>query len=226
MVLREYTQRHRLDAVAPADYHRHLPEQVARGLPSAELVVFRVADEHSDTAAFSARYGFGLEDCANTLVLRYKRDGAEGYAAVVNLGSRRLDVNGAVKALLGARRLSFAAREVATELTGMQFGGITVRLARRHAAAGRRGGLRTAVGGDGRRGPRDQAAAVPGTAERPSRSGGRRTQRSRLNPARSIAAAALPIVVGEAFRRLCNHAPALIATNTGMPRGRRSRLFF
>lgn len=33
--------------------------------------------------------------------------------------------NGAVKALLGARRLSFAAREVATELTGMQFGGIT-----------------------------------------------------------------------------------------------------
>ncbi|EPL3999743.1 YbaK/EbsC family protein, partial [Pseudomonas aeruginosa] len=25
MVLREYTQRHRLDAVAPADYHRHLP---------------------------------------------------------------------------------------------------------------------------------------------------------------------------------------------------------
>ncbi|MBD4433039.1 hypothetical protein GUG90_18070, partial [Xanthomonas citri pv. citri] len=24
MVLREYTQRHRLDAVAPADYHRHL----------------------------------------------------------------------------------------------------------------------------------------------------------------------------------------------------------
>ncbi|MBF3173754.1 hypothetical protein HKW72_38240, partial [Pseudomonas aeruginosa] len=73
MVLREYTQRHRLDAVAPADYHRHLPEQVARGLPSAELVVFRVADEHSDTAAFSARYGFGLEDCANTLVLRYKR---------------------------------------------------------------------------------------------------------------------------------------------------------
>ena len=43
----------------PADYHRHLPEQVARGLPSAELVVFRVADEHSDTAAFSARYGFG-----------------------------------------------------------------------------------------------------------------------------------------------------------------------
>ncbi len=112
-----------LYALGPRE--RGEPEQVARGLPSAELVVFRVADEHSDTAAFSARYGFGLEDCANTLVLRYKRDGAEGYAAVVNLGSRRLDVNGAVKALLGARRLSFAAREVATELTGMQFGGIT-----------------------------------------------------------------------------------------------------
>ncbi|MGC3619705.1 YbaK/EbsC family protein, partial [Pseudomonas aeruginosa] len=59
------------------------------------------------------------------LVLRYKRDAAEGYAAEVNLGSPRLDVNGAVKALLGARRLTFAAREVATQLTGMQFGGNT-----------------------------------------------------------------------------------------------------
>ncbi len=227
MVLREYTQRHRLDAVAPADYHRHLPEQVARGLPSAELVVFRVADEHSDTAAFSARYGFGLEDCANTLVLRYKRDGAEGYAAVVNLGSRRLDVNGAVKALLGARRLSFAAREVATELTGMQFGGITAfglpeRMPLLVDAAVFERPL--VVMGAGVRETKlllspSLLKDLPGVVVA-------ELQRSRLNPARSIAAAALPIVVGEAFRRLCNHAPALIATNAGMPRGRRSRLFF
>ncbi|VFT31745.1 tRNA synthase [Pseudomonas aeruginosa] len=169
MVLREYTQRHRLDAVAPADYHRHLPEQVARGLPSAELVVFRVADEHSDTAAFSARYGFGLEDCANTLGpalqarrrRRLCRGGQPGLAAA----RRERRGQGAAR----ARRLSFAAREVATELTGMQFGGIT--------AFGLPEGMPLLVDAavferplvvDGRRGPRDQAAAVPGTAERPS----------------------------------------------------------
>lgn len=118
-VLREYTQHRRLDAVALADCHRHLPEQVVHGLPSAELVVFRVIDGYSDTAMLSARYSFGLRDCANILVLCYRRDGTEGYATVVSLDSRRLDVNGAVKALFGVRRPSFAAREVVIELTGM-----------------------------------------------------------------------------------------------------------
>ena len=145
---------------------------------------------------------------------------------MVNLGSRRLDVNGAVKALLGARRLSFAAREVATELTGMQFGGIT--------AFGLPEGMPLLVDAA----VFERPLVVMGAGVRETKlllspallkdlpGGGRRTQRSRLNPARSIAAAALPIVVGEAFRRLCNHAPALIATNAGMPCGRRSRLCF
>jgi len=87
--------------------------------------VFTCLDEHSDTAAFSARYGFGLDDCANTLILKYSSGRGEHYAAAVTLGSRRLDINGAVKAKLGAKRLSLARREVATEITGMEFGGIT-----------------------------------------------------------------------------------------------------
>lgn len=87
--------------------------------------MFSCLDEHSDTAAFSARYGLGLEDCANTLVLKCSSNQGEFYAAVVTLGSRRLDINGAVKAKLGAKRLSLAKREVATEVTGMEFGGIT-----------------------------------------------------------------------------------------------------
>ena len=89
------------------------------------MTVFAVADDASDTAAFSARYGVPPEDCANTLVLRYRRDGAEHHAAVVSLASRRLDVNGAVRALIGTRKLSFADRDAATALTGMEFGGIT-----------------------------------------------------------------------------------------------------
>jgi len=102
-----------------------LPAAVASALPDGEVVVFSCLDEHSDTAAFSARYGLGLADCANTLILKYSRNQAEHYAAVVTLGSRRLDINGAVKEKLAAKRLSLARREVATQISGMEFGGIT-----------------------------------------------------------------------------------------------------
>lgn len=103
----------------------HLPAAVLAALPPAGVTVFAVADDASDTAAFSARYGFALDDCANTIVLRYRQGEAEHHAAVVSLGARRLDVNGAVRAHLGARKVSFANRDAATTLTGMEFGGIT-----------------------------------------------------------------------------------------------------
>ena len=112
--------------VVPPDRHAlHLPAGVRAALPASGVTVFTVPDDASDTAAFSARFGFDLDDCANTIVLRYRRAGIEHHAGVVSLGSRRLDVNGAVKAHLGAQRLSFADRDTATALTGMEFGGIT-----------------------------------------------------------------------------------------------------
>lgn len=116
---------HKLDVIPSAELDRHLPEHVVRSLPAQRVTVFAVTDDASDTAAFSARYGFGLEDCANTIVLRYKKEGAEHYAALVSLGSLRLDINGAVKAALGAQRVSFAKREAAVEQSRMEFGGIT-----------------------------------------------------------------------------------------------------
>ncbi len=115
-----------LDLIAPAQWPGHLPPSVLAALPGAGVQVFTVSDDASDTAQFSARYGFGLDDCANTIVLRYKKAGAEHFAAVVTLGSQRLDVNGLVKAQLGAQRLSFAPREAAVEHSGMAFGAITV----------------------------------------------------------------------------------------------------
>ncbi|MDE1182270.1 YbaK/EbsC family protein [Paraburkholderia sp.] len=114
-----------LDIIPHDQLSDRLPARVADTVTPHEVVVFAVTDDASDTAAFSERYGFGLEDCANTIVLRYKKEGAEHYAAVVSLGSLRLDINGAVKAQLGAQRLSFAKREDAVEHTGMEFGGIT-----------------------------------------------------------------------------------------------------
>lgn len=114
-----------LDVIAAEQWDRNLPAHVVEQLPPQGVTVFRVTDDASDTAAFSARYGFGLEDCANTIVIRYRKEGGEHYAALVSLGSRRLDINGAVKAALGAQRLSFAKREAAVEHSGMEFGGIT-----------------------------------------------------------------------------------------------------
>lgn len=114
-----------LEVVPESKYGDYLPETVVADLTGKAIRVFLVSDDASDTAQFSERYGFGLEDCANTIVLRYRKEGADHHAVVVTLGSRRLDINGAVKAALGAQRLSFAKREVAVELTGMEFGGIT-----------------------------------------------------------------------------------------------------
>jgi prolyl-tRNA editing enzyme YbaK/EbsC (Cys-tRNA(Pro) deacylase) len=125
MSMQAFAQQFRFEAIPPERQSAHLPAMVASALPIDEVLVFHCADEDSDTAAFSARYGCGLEDCANTLLLKYSDKQGEQFAAVVTLGSRRLDINGAVKARLGAKRLSLARREVATELTGMEFGGIT-----------------------------------------------------------------------------------------------------
>ena len=125
MDLLDVARRYGFDPIPAERQAAHLPAVVAAALTGIEAVVFACSDEHSDTAAFCERYGLELGDCANTLVLKVGRSQQEQYAAVVTLGSRRLDVNGAVKSMLDARRLTFARREVATEVTGMQFGGIT-----------------------------------------------------------------------------------------------------
>src|SRR6202012_570919 len=104
-----------LDVIAIEQWSAHLPAHVVEQLPAQGVTVFAVTDDASDTAAFSERYGFGLEDCANTIVVRYKKDGTEQYASIVTLGSLRLDINGAVKAHLGAQRVSFAKRGGAGE---------------------------------------------------------------------------------------------------------------
>ncbi|CAB3686705.1 YbaK/EbsC family protein [Paraburkholderia rhynchosiae] len=114
-----------LDVIPAEDLAACLPAHVLAQLPSPGVTVFAVTDDASDTAAFSARYGFGLADCANTIVVRYRKDGGEHHAALISLGSLRLDINGAVKAALGAQRLSFARREDAVELSGMELSGIT-----------------------------------------------------------------------------------------------------
>ena len=94
-------------------------------VPVSEIGVAEIDPELADTAAFCERYGVGLEESANCVVVAARRAGETRLAACVVLATTRADVNGIVRRHLGARRASFAAMETAVAETGMEYGGIT-----------------------------------------------------------------------------------------------------
>jgi prolyl-tRNA editing enzyme YbaK/EbsC (Cys-tRNA(Pro) deacylase) len=79
----------------------------------------------ADTAVFCERYGIPLDRSANTIVVASKKEPRQ-YCACLVLATTRLDVNHAVKKLMGAARVSFASAEETAALTGMRIGGVTV----------------------------------------------------------------------------------------------------
>ncbi|MFF3723759.1 YbaK/EbsC family protein [Streptomyces erythrochromogenes] len=80
----------------------------------------------ADTGAFVAHYGQDLLGrSANCVVVAARRGGATTLAACLVPSAGRVDVNGAVRRHLGARKVSFAPMDTAVELTGMEYGGIT-----------------------------------------------------------------------------------------------------
>lgn len=81
--------------------------------------------ELADTAEFSAHYGFSLDEAANAILVASRKVEPPVHALCVVLGSTRLDVNHAVRDLLGVRRVSFADAETTVAVTGMEIGGVT-----------------------------------------------------------------------------------------------------
>ncbi len=79
---------------------------------------------YADTFAFCEHYGEPAEHAANTLVVATKKD-PKRFAVCVVLATTRLDVNHAVRDLMGSGRLSFASAEEMATLTGMKVGGVT-----------------------------------------------------------------------------------------------------
>src|SRR5262249_38055628 len=65
-----------------------------------------------------------LENSANTIIVASKK-APKQYAACVVKATNRLDVNHAVRSLMGVSRLSFASAEETREVTGMMIGGVT-----------------------------------------------------------------------------------------------------
>ncbi|MDQ0989618.1 YbaK/EbsC family protein [Streptomyces sp. V3I7] len=111
------------ELIAPvADAVRHW-----RGSVPAEQIVYVDTDPRwADTAVFVEHYGQDLLDrSANCVVVAGKRAGETRLAACLALSTTRVDVNGAVRRQLGARKASFASMETATGETGMEYGGIT-----------------------------------------------------------------------------------------------------
>ena len=80
--------------------------------------------EAADTAVFCERYGVAPDDTANTILVAIKRE-PRRYAACVVLATTRLDVNHALREVLGEKRLSFANAEETVAVTGMLVGGVT-----------------------------------------------------------------------------------------------------
>jgi prolyl-tRNA editing enzyme YbaK/EbsC (Cys-tRNA(Pro) deacylase) len=78
----------------------------------------------ADTVAFCNAYGYSLQDSANTIVVAAKSDPPR-FAVCVALADTRLDVNGAIRRRLDARKASFASAGQTVELTGMEIGGVT-----------------------------------------------------------------------------------------------------
>ena len=79
----------------------------------------------ADTAACCEKYRLPLDSAGNTIVVASKKEPRKFGACVVK-ATTRLDVNHAVRALLGTSKVSFASAEETKELTGMMIGGVTV----------------------------------------------------------------------------------------------------
>ena len=87
--------------------------------------ILEIDPDFADTAAFCEKYGFPLENSANTIIVASKKK-PKSYVAAVVRATRRIDVNHTVKQLMNAGRISFAKAEETAELTGMMIGGVTV----------------------------------------------------------------------------------------------------
>ena len=105
-----------------AELHKTVEEIYNTNLDKLE--VFECEDEFSDTQSFCDHYGYKIEDSCNEILIKSKKP-EEFYTLFCVLGSTRLDVNHKAKSLMGARKVSFASKEEAEEITSQIYGGIS-----------------------------------------------------------------------------------------------------
>src|SRR5437667_2357106 len=91
----------------------------------APFELLRIDPDFADTTAFCEKYGVPLDHSGNTIIVASKKEPKQ-YCACLVLATTRLDVNHAVRKLMGASRVSFASGDETKALTGMSIGGVTV----------------------------------------------------------------------------------------------------
>jgi prolyl-tRNA editing enzyme YbaK/EbsC (Cys-tRNA(Pro) deacylase) len=104
------------------------PEAVTRAALDRLGVPYEIVPcdpDYADTAAFCERYGYAPETAGNTIIVASRKEPRQ-YAACVVTAPTRLDVNHAVRDLMGVTKVSFATAEEMARLTGMKVGGVTV----------------------------------------------------------------------------------------------------
>ena len=79
----------------------------------------------ADTEQFCAHYGIDPAASGNTIIVASRKEPRQFSACLVT-ATQRLDVNRAVRKLMGVRKLSFASAQDTTDLTGMLIGGVTL----------------------------------------------------------------------------------------------------
>lgn len=111
----------------PVDPAAEIEQRVRHTLETLRVPyeVLEIDPAYADTAAFCERYGVPLDHSGNTIIVASKKEPRQ-YAACLVLATTRLDVNHAVRRLMGVSRLSFASAEETRALTGMMIGGVTV----------------------------------------------------------------------------------------------------
>ena len=104
------------------------PEVVLRSIEDNKLddvYISAIDPSLADTVAFCEAYDVPLNTSANCVIVEAKRAEKTWYAVCVVLAKDRADINGVVRKQLDARKVSFASMESATQLTSMEYGGIT-----------------------------------------------------------------------------------------------------
>lgn len=89
-----------------------------------KLEVFECLDEFSDTQKFCNNYGFDIKDACNAILLKSKKPEIF-YSLFCILGSEKLDVNHKAKSAMLSKKVSFASKEEAEEVTKQIYGGIS-----------------------------------------------------------------------------------------------------
>jgi prolyl-tRNA editing enzyme YbaK/EbsC (Cys-tRNA(Pro) deacylase) len=99
--------------------------RLAQGEYTTEVFAAAIDPNLADTAMFCETYGISLSQSTNCIVVEAKRADKTWHAACLIMATDMIDVNNKVRRFLDARKISFAPKDTALTLTGMEYGGIT-----------------------------------------------------------------------------------------------------